>query len=70
MSTGALAIFGMMGGWEWLVIGGVALLFFGNRIPGMARSLGQGIVEFRKGLKSGDEDKKLSDGEEKTEESA
>ncbi|MEZ5990550.1 MAG: twin-arginine translocase TatA/TatE family subunit [Planctomycetota bacterium] len=29
-----------------------------RRIPGIARSLGQGIVEFRKGLKSGEEDKK------------
>ena len=70
MSMSVLAIFGFGGGWEWVVIAGLALLFFGNRIPGMARSLGQGIVEFRKGLKSGDEDKKLADGEEKTEESA
>ena len=41
---------------EILVVLLVVMLLFGNRIPGMARSLGQGIVEFRKGLK-GDSDK-------------
>jgi sec-independent protein translocase protein TatA len=60
-----VAIFGMTGGWEYLVILGLALLFFGNRIPSMARSLGQGIVEFRKGLKGDGEKKKLpGEGEE------
>lgn len=71
MTTPQIALI-FPGGWEWLVIAGVALLFFGNRIPGMARSLGQGIVEFRKGLK-GDkgEGKKLEgETEEKQEESA
>ncbi len=70
----AILAFGMFGGWELLVIGGVALLFFGNRVPGMARSLGQGIVEFRKGLKGedSDEEKKLpeAESEKKKEESA
>ena len=41
---------------EMTVVLVVVMLLFGNRIPGMARSLGQGIVEFRKGLK-GDSDK-------------
>jgi TatA/E family protein of Tat protein translocase len=31
----------------------IALLLFGHRIPGMARSLGSGITEFKKGLKDG-----------------
>jgi len=31
----------------------IALLLFGHRIPGMARSLGSGIVEFKRGLKGG-----------------
>ena len=34
----------------------IALLLFGHRIPGMARSLGSGIVEFKKGLKGGSDD--------------
>ncbi len=44
------------GHWEWLVILVIALLLFGHRIPGMARSLGSGITEFKKGLKKGEGD--------------
>lgn len=54
------------GGYEWLIILAVVLVFFGNRIPGVARSLGSGITEFRKGLKDGDEDddtKQVGNGE-------
>ena len=39
--------------WELLVILVVVLLLFGHRLPGMARSLGSGITEFRRGLKEG-----------------
>ena len=39
--------------WELLVILVVVLLLFGHRLPGMARSLGSGITEFRRGLKDG-----------------
>ena len=43
-------------GWlEMLVILGVALLIFGNRLPGVARSVGRSIVEFRRGLKEGED---------------
>lgn len=47
---------------EWLIIGGVALLLFGKRLPEVGRSLGKGIVEFKKGLK-GIEDEVESAGE-------
>ena len=36
---------------EILVIGVVALLIFGSRLPQVMRSLGKGIVEFKKGLR-------------------
>ncbi|MEK6643343.1 MAG: twin-arginine translocase TatA/TatE family subunit [Planctomycetota bacterium] len=36
---------------EMIVIGVVALLLFGKRLPEVGRSLGRGIVEFKKGLK-------------------
>lgn len=49
-------MFGMPGGWEWLVILIVALLIFGKRLPEVMRSMGKGIVEFRKGLKGIEED--------------
>jgi sec-independent protein translocase protein TatA len=34
-----------------LVFGFVALLLFGHRLPSVMRSLGQGVVEFKKGLR-------------------
>ncbi|MBL9076480.1 MAG: twin-arginine translocase TatA/TatE family subunit [Planctomycetes bacterium] len=39
--------------WELIVILVVVLLLFGHRLPGMARSLGSGITEFKRGLKEG-----------------
>jgi sec-independent protein translocase protein TatA len=48
-----IAIFQMLGGWEWIVILVVILLLFGHRLPGMARALGSGITEFKRGLKDG-----------------
>ena len=36
---------------ELVVIGMVALLLFGPRLPSVMRSLGKGIVEFKKGLR-------------------
>jgi sec-independent protein translocase protein TatA len=43
-----------MGGWlsptHMLFFLVIALLLFGNRLPSIMRSLGQGIVEFKKGL--------------------
>ncbi len=35
---------------ELVLIALVGLLIFGNRIPGLAKSLGRSIVEFKKGL--------------------
>ncbi len=47
-----VAVFGLPGGTEWVVVGLVALLLFGRRLPEVAKSLGKGIVEFKKGLRS------------------
>ncbi|MGZ3382183.1 MAG: Sec-independent protein translocase subunit TatA/TatB [Isosphaeraceae bacterium] len=35
---------------EMLIVMGVAVLLFGKRLPEVGRSLGRGIVEFKKGL--------------------
>ncbi len=40
---------------ELLVVVLVILLLFGNRLPGVMRSLGRGIVEFKKGLSGTEE---------------
>ncbi len=45
-----------LGPMEYLIIGGVMLLLFGRRLPEVGRSLGQGIVQFKKGLKDIEED--------------
>lgn len=43
--------FGIPGGFEWIIILVIALLIFGKRLPGTMKSIGKGIVEFKKGLK-------------------
>ena len=43
--------FGMPGAAEWIIIAAFGLLIFGKRLPEVGRSLGKGIVEFKKGLK-------------------
>jgi sec-independent protein translocase protein TatA len=47
--------FSLPGGPELIIIGFVALLIFGNRLPGVMRSLGKSVTEFKKGV-SGIED--------------
>lgn len=42
---------GMPGGWEWMVLLVIGLLVFGKNLPSVGKSLGKGIVEFKKGLK-------------------
>ena len=46
------------GGWEWVVIAFIALLFFGPRLPSVMRSVGRSITEFKKGLKEGEDELK------------
>jgi sec-independent protein translocase protein TatA len=40
-----------LGTTEMLIIGIVAVLLFGKRLPEVGRSLGKGIVEFKKGIR-------------------
>jgi sec-independent protein translocase protein TatA len=35
---------------EMLIIGVIAVLLFGKRLPEVGRSLGKGIIEFKKGI--------------------
>ena len=49
-------MFGMPGGVEWIIILVIALLIFGKRLPEVMRSMGKGIVEFKKGVKGVEDD--------------
>lgn len=42
--------------YELLIIMVIALLLFGKRLPEVAKSLGKGVVEFKKGLKGIEDD--------------
>lgn len=46
----ALTIFlGMVGPWQWIIIGlAILLLFGGKKIPELMKGLGGGIKEFKK----------------------
>lgn len=39
-----------LGPLEMLIVGGLAVLLFGKRLPEVGRSLGKGILEFKRGL--------------------
>ena len=55
MTTLPLAFIQLPGGGEMIIIGFIALLIFGNRLPSVMRSVGKSITEFKKGV-SGIED--------------
>src|SRR3954451_17615438 len=47
---------GLPSGGEWIIVAVVAVLLFGKRLPEVGKSLGKGIVEFKKGLSGIEED--------------
>lgn len=51
-----LALFGNLGTTELIIILIIGLLLFGRRLPEVGRSLGKGIVEFKKGVKGIEDD--------------
>lgn len=44
------ALIGMPGPMEMMIILAIGVLLFGKRLPEVGRSLGKGIVEFKKGV--------------------
>ena len=55
-----VAYFGLPGPVELIIVAGIVLLLFGNRLPSVMRSMGRGIVEFKKGVQ-GIEDQSETD---------
>ena len=61
----SLLAFGVPGPYELMIIGFVAMLLFGKRLPSVARSMGQSLTEFKKGIK-GIEEEVRGSGEQKS----
>ena len=45
-----------IGPYEFALVGLLAVLLFGKRLPEVARSLGKGVMEFKKGLQGIEEE--------------
>lgn len=43
---------------ELIIVAIIILILFGSRLPSVMRSLGQGVVEFKKGVQGIEEDDK------------
>ena len=67
----ALYIFlGMVGPWQWIIIGlAILLLFGGKKLPELMKGLGGGIKEFKKASSEIKEDLNNTDKNEKKESS-
>jgi sec-independent protein translocase protein TatA len=46
-----------LGPLELIIFAVIVLLLFGNRLPSVMRSVGQGLVEFKKGVQGVEDDK-------------
>ena len=57
--TPQLAFMGL-GTVELMIVAGVILLLFGSRLPKVMRSLGEGIVEFKRGVQGVEDDSHAS----------
>lgn len=45
-----------LGPWDMMIVLVIAVLLFGKRLPEVARSLGKGVTEFRKGVRGIEEE--------------
>ena len=50
-----LAMFGMSGPWEWIVVLVIVLIFFGvGKLPNVLGQMGKGVKAFKDGMKDED----------------
>ena len=54
-------MFGNLNPMELMIVAGVAVLLFGRRLPEVGRTLGKGIVEFKKGIRGLEEEFRFDD---------
>jgi sec-independent protein translocase protein TatA len=51
---------------ELIVIGSIAVLLFGSRLPSVARSMGKSVTEFKKGIRGIEDDLDVSENNRRT----
>jgi sec-independent protein translocase protein TatA len=51
-----MSLFAFWSSYDLIIVAIIALLLFGNRLPSVMRSLGQGVTEFKKGMEGVPED--------------
>lgn len=57
-----IILLGIVGPWQWIIIGlAILLLFGGRKLPELMKGLGTGIKEFKDATKSDEEEKKLEE---------
>lgn len=64
-----VGFFGAASPWHLLIVLIIVLLLFGNRLPSVMRSLGRGMVEFKKGMEGIEDDTDEPAGKERPKES-
>lgn len=56
--TTAIIFLGIVGPWQWIIIGlAILLLFGGKKLPELMKGLGTGLKEFKDATKSDEEEK-------------
>ncbi len=50
------AMLSMPGPMELVILAVIILLLFGSRLPGLMRSMGSSVSEFKKGVRDGEDD--------------
>jgi sec-independent protein translocase protein TatA len=65
--NGLYIFLGMVGPWQWIIIGlAILLLFGGKKLPELMKGLGGGIKEFKKASKEDEKDEEKKKVEDKS----
>ncbi len=65
-----IGFFGAASPWHLLIVLIIVLLLFGNRLPSVMRSLGRGMVEFKKGMEGIEDDTDEDSGKQRPKDAA
>jgi len=67
----SVPLIGMPGLWEWILIALAVVIFFGaSKLPKLGKGLGEGIRNFKKGLKEAEDEDGLAKDDDKSDSSS